>query len=355
MPNVLSYGRLPIIYRVKQGERDATTGRPVKNDHLKIYSNIRGASGYAPDLGAMEALAAKYPKFNEANRTSIIPISLLFDDPSLSIRTHFACYMGSKVTPTKDNPPFIRCKGNGTHAIRVMKDGCSKKINCPGPDECTGMVYQNGRNTIKLCKLQGVFDFMIRGVNQFSGGIARYRTAGYNSAAFLLGQLQYIHGALGMLRGLPLHIELTQSTAQAVVTSDLYTFYSLMISVDGEDPISSLLEHKKIEMDRRTLYGVDIAASEKAFEWLRGDLGIDEFDDEAEGDLSNEDNDSAALNDLASETKKEVDLREKQQANEEVKQEMVQKIKRAKKTDEQVNIPVPPAPSGPAPDSYFPG
>lgn len=307
-------GRLPIVYRVKQGCLNANN-RPEKHDYLTVYRNTRSRTGYEIATDIMEKLGELYPTFNSVNEALVIPIRLVYDNPELNIKTHFACYDGRKVKSCK---AFSKCKGDGKIANRLMQDGTIVEMNCPGPDKCPGMTYASGSgNIVKLCKLQGVFDFEIRGVSELSGGVARYRTAGFNSAANILGQLKHFRQILGILRGLPFNIELSKTTSQAT-DGNLFTFQSLMLSVAGEDPLLTLGEAKIKELENRTKYGIDMAALENYYlDGPSDELAFEEGEDDMEP-ATEELPESVikAQADLVEKTNKAITIEEKQLAEE---------------------------------------
>lgn len=326
--SVILSGYQPIVYRVKQGKLDAN-GRPEKHDYLTVYRNARVAKGgYYVAADVMEYLKTFGGGMNEEGKAYIIPIRLLFDEPELNIRTHLACFDGRKIKQNSEYmTPFIKCKGNGQEAKRIMPNGEIKTIPCPGPDECYGAKYvSGGGNVVKLCKLQGVFDFELRGCTPFNGGIARYRTAGFNSASGLLGQLQYYHKALGILRGLPLCIELNKNTVQAA-DGKLYTFDSLILSVEGQDPMKVLAQAKKEEMELRESCGINMQAVADLYRGLYSEELKFEEDDTVED--TDEMPDSTGYDEYLSKTEKEMTIEEQQKEKAKATSDMMAQAKAA--------------------------
>lgn len=275
---------LPIGLRVKHGAMDGKSIR--RDDFLTLYYNVRaGATGYIVAEDAMKALTEYHPSnvYNDKTgryEAQIIPITLLFDDPALNMRSHFACYRGGSVK-AKGVEPFLSCISSGNKAARRMSDGNVVEIDCPGPEKCPGCVVKSGNQLLKYCKMYSVFDFMLRGITDSHGGVVRYRTTGFVGSSGILGQMTYLYKMFGFLRGIPLQIELSKNTSTSAVTGQSYTFNSLMLSIQTRDLFADIVKIKAEEMDRREKSGMNMKAVEDAFRGIITDaVGADEEDNE---------------------------------------------------------------------------
>lgn len=262
-------GRLPIINRLKHGAKIG--GMPKKLDYMYLGVNVTTKEGYILDELAMKAIADNFKapingKVNSEDKLHFIPINLMYDDPLLNMRTYYTCFDGRKAKGV--NSPFRVCKSDGICAKRMMENGDIIEMSCPGPDKCPGMVYKSASgNLVKICKLQGVMDFELRGIGLMPGGVCRYRTTGWNSAGNLLGFMQWIKHSVGILRGLPLGVILTENTTQAM-DGKTYQFYSTAMVLqndEGKDMLGTLAFHKQAELAKREAAGFNMDELQREF------------------------------------------------------------------------------------------
>lgn len=294
---------LPIGLRVKHGAMDGKSIR--RDDFLTLYYNVRaGSTGYLVAEDVMKALTEYNPlnTFNEKvgrYEAQIIPISLLFDDPHMNMRSHFACYRGGSVK-AKGVEPFLSCVSAGAKAVRRLASGTALEIDCPGPDKCPGCVVKSGNQLLKYCKMYSIFDFMLRGITETHGGVVRYRTTGFVGSSGILGQMTYLYKMFGFLRGIPLQIELSKNTSTSAVTGQSYTFNSLILTVQTKDLFTDIIKIKEEEMERRVKSGMNMKAVEDAFRSVISDaVGADEEESEEFAIENTEESDDAVADELA--------------------------------------------------------
>ncbi len=171
---------------------------PEKYDHFLITTNFRdpNTDDFVPDWELMN-LIGKQTK-QDPKKLRMLPIMLLFDDPTLNFFARFSCYQGNQAW----------CVGDGTKALRLTGNTNSNRSEVSCPCERILPTYP-GKDR---CKVFGRLSVLFRGINRL-GGVWVFRTTSWNSVRNLLSAMHLIRQVTGgVLAGIPLELTLNPKT-----------------------------------------------------------------------------------------------------------------------------------------------
>ncbi len=229
----------PILGRISIGKMIEKHGRrlPEKDDQFTITSQIQTQGGWAP-----HPLDAIYRDASQGEKLRTIPVSVLFSEPDLNLRTAYCVFDRHAGRPM--------CTGDGTQCRRLTQEGMAS-LPCPGPDTC-----EFGRGQ---CKPYGRLNVQIDAADEL--GTFIFRTTGYNSIRTLTARLQYYQAVSGnLLAALPLELRLRgKSTTQSHRTPIYYVDLTIREGMTLEDAIRHARELHK----RRVEAGFDQLALDK--------------------------------------------------------------------------------------------
>lgn len=199
----------PIIGRISIGKIIEKNGKrlPSKDDGFTITTQAQRKGEWVDhplQTKLLEEVKAKAPGDEEKAKAKLraIPVTVMFDDPALNIRSEYTAFDKDTGRP--------RCVGNGDCAKRYnYAENKVETVPCPSPDGCEfGQRYR--------CKTYGRLNIQIEGQGDDMATFI-FRTTGFNSIRTLHARLEYLHAATnGMLAGLPMTLRLRgKSTTQS--------------------------------------------------------------------------------------------------------------------------------------------
>jgi len=192
-----------------------------------------------------------------------IPVKLMFNDPSLNIRSEYTCF--------KDGRVF--CHGNGKEAERSVVGENKKETVACNPVNCP--VGEENR-----CKPYTRLNVQIDGQDDELGSFI-YRTTGWNSLTTLQSKIHYLHGlSNGKLAGLPLDLVIKGKSSQLSMGSKFY--YLDLVIRNGYSAAKAVKEAHDFQKE-----WVDAGINRDAFEEsARQGIANGKFEDTPE-DISN--------------------------------------------------------------------
>lgn len=206
----------PSLGRISIGKVVERNGKhvPQKDDAFTITSQVQKKGEWVlhplhNDLVDKE----KEKKGADAANVKLrsIPVTLMFDDPTLNMRAEFTAFDRTTGRPM--------CMGDGVTARRIdQATGKASEVECPGAGRC-----EYGH---KLCKPYGRLSVQIDGQGDELATFV-FRTTGFNSIRTLQARLTYLHALTGgKVAGMPLELVLrgkstTQSYREAIYYVDL--------------------------------------------------------------------------------------------------------------------------------------
>jgi hypothetical protein len=245
----------PILGRISIGRIVERNGKrlPEKDDEFTITSQVNGAGGWV-----RHPLDEALRKEHGAKLRSI-PVSLLFNDPDLSLRAAYSLF------DRKTGRPL--CVGNGTTCRRLVA-GVMHNLPCPTPEVCE--LAAGG-----ACKPYGRMNVRIGEDDELGSFI--FRTTGFNSIRTLSTRLKYFHAVSGgLLATLPLELRLRgKSTAQ----SHGSTIYYVDLTVRTGLTVAQAVVQARLAAEERTQSGFDQALLDEA---ARQGLANGAFEESAE-------------------------------------------------------------------------
>lgn len=210
---------------------------PIKYDHFKITTLERGEDG---NFVLDEAL---HDKLGLGDCPTEIPIRLLYDDPTLSLQSRYACYAGKQ----------LWCSGDGVEALRASKEYGKPKLSDPFKVQCPCHRQDPAYTGDDRCKMNGRLSTIIDGA-QSVGGIWVFRTTSYNSITGLMSSLLLLHTLTGgVLANIPLKLTIQPKRVNSPVDGKAQTVY--VVSVEFAGDIEELQETgHKIALRRATAH-----------------------------------------------------------------------------------------------------
>jgi len=178
--------KIGIKGETKRSQRGVEFQPPVKLDHFVVTTLERDRSGnFKMDSDVHNLLGSPKP--------TKIPISLLYDDPTLNFPTRYGCYHGRT----------LWCSGDGEAAMRLVDEKSDKpdaprhQVECPCPRK---EPYYKGQDR---CKMNGVLSCLIDGAGGL-GGVWKLRTTSYNTIVGILSSMAFLKSITGgPLAGIP--------------------------------------------------------------------------------------------------------------------------------------------------------
>lgn len=193
----------PVLGHISIGRIVERNGKrlPDKDYQFTITSQIQTKEGWI-----VHPLDETLRKNSPNGKLRSIPVTLLFNDPDLSLRAEYSLFDRRTGRPM--------CVGNGDTCRRVTIAG-AKILPCLG---------SNGSEMAKggACKPYGRLNVKIGSDNELGASI--FRTTGYNSIRTLAARLHYFKAVSGdLLVCMPLELRLRgKSTAQSRGTPIYY-------------------------------------------------------------------------------------------------------------------------------------
>ncbi len=247
----------PVVGRISIGRVVERSGKrlPEKDDQFTITSQIQTKEGWILhpyDEGFRKAQGGKIRS---------IPVTVLFDDPSLNFRAAYTMFDRQSGRPM--------CSGDGETCRRVCIDGI-KQMPCPTPVNCE--MGQGG-----LCKPYGRLNVVIGDEDPTATFV--YRTTGYNSIRTLTARLHQFQALSGdKLSCLPLELRLRgKSTTMSRGTPIYYVDLTLRTGMT----MAEALQAAVATHDKRQESGFDQSALDAAARTGLANGEFEETEDEA--------------------------------------------------------------------------
>lgn len=244
----------PVLGRISIGRVVEKNGKrlPEKDDQFTVTTQIQGRDGWL-----------LHP-YDEALRKACngklrsIPVTVLFDDPGLSLRAEYSLFDRQTGRPV--------CVGDGETCRRYTASGL-QLLPCPSPNVCD---FANGG-----CKPYGRLNVRIGDEDELGSFI--FRTTGYNSIRVLTARLRYFHAVSGgLLASLSLELRLR---AKSTTQSHRAPIYYVDLTIrDGMSLEEAITEAREVDA-RRKASGFDQAALDAA---ARAGFGAGAFEDSEE-------------------------------------------------------------------------
>ncbi|MCM1129802.1 MAG: hypothetical protein NC211_07735 [Alistipes senegalensis] len=232
----------PVLGRISIGKVVEHNGRrlPEKDDAFTITTQVQNKDGWI-----LHPLHKMLEDATENGKIRSIPVTLLFNDPELNLRSEYAMF------DRKNGRPV--CVGNGETA-RQHVDGCIREGACPSPDNCP-RAKEGG------CKPYGRLNVQVEGQDDALSTFV-FRTTGFNSIRTLSSKLHYFF-ALGQqaTRHLPLQMKLrAKSTTMSHRTPIYYADIALRDGVSLTEALALALARAMAQADQEA--GLDVSLLE---------------------------------------------------------------------------------------------
>ena len=229
----------PVVGRISIGRVVERNGMrlPEKDDQFTLTSQVQNRDGWL--LHPLdEALRQQ-----AGGKLRSLPVRLLFNDPSLSLRADYHLFDRSTGRPV--------CVGNGESCRRSGQDGI-ETLPCPGSDTCR---FAEGQ-----CKPYARFNVRIG--DEDETGTFVLRTTSFNTIRTLAARLQYFQAVSGgLLACLPLELKLRgKSTTQSHRAP---IFYVDLVVRSGMTLEEAITEARRLDEERKQA-GFDQAALDEA-------------------------------------------------------------------------------------------
>jgi len=207
----------PVLGRIAIGKVVERNGKrlPEKDDQFTLTSQVQYDGQWL--LHPLD----KELRTSATDKLRAIPVRLLFNDPQLNFRAHYALFDRASGRPL--------CIGDGEQCKRRTQEGI-QSLPCPSPDGCP--LAQGGH-----CKPYGRLNVSI-GDDDALGSFV-FRTTGYNSIRTLSARLEYFRALSGdRLACLPLELRLRgKSTRQSHGTPIYYVDLTLRQGMSVEEAL----------------------------------------------------------------------------------------------------------------------
>ncbi|MDL2198148.1 hydrolase or metal-binding protein [Halopseudomonas aestusnigri] len=230
----------PVLGRIAIGKVVERNGKrlPEKDDQFTLTSQVQYDGQWL--LHPLD----KDLRTSATEKLRAIPVRLLFNDPQLNFRAHYALFDRSSGRPL--------CIGDGEQCKRRTQEGI-QSLPCPSPDGCP--LAQGGH-----CKPYGRLNVSIGDEDALGSFV--FRTTGYNSIRTLSARLEYFRALSGdRLACLPLELRLRgKSTRQSHGTPIYYVDLTLRQGMTVEQ---ALQEAKALDQARQEA-GFDQSALDQA-------------------------------------------------------------------------------------------
>ena len=250
----------PVLGRIAIGHTVERNGKrlPSKDDQFTITSQIQTLDGWI-----LHPIDEQLRKDKATEKLRSIPVSLLFNDPSLNLRAEYSLFDRSTGRPL--------CVGNGETCRRDTENGV-QTLPCPAPDNCElargGACRPYGRLNVKLNDDDDLGTFI-------------FRTTGYNSIRTLAARMSYFNAISDdLLACLPLELRLRgKSTALSRGTPIYYVDLTIRDGLTLEEALAQARETNQ----RRQALGYNQEALDKA---ARVGFANGSFEDDVEESLN---------------------------------------------------------------------
>lgn len=216
---------------------------PISNDEFRITQPIRDKDGHwvAAPLDEQLRKALPLDESGLAPKLRVIPIKLVSDDPSLSVRARYEAFNAQGRSICSSN-------GNG-YALRDTGTGSRTEVQCNGCDQCS-FARVDGHS----CRLFGRITVQIEG-QQNPIGTYVLRTGSINTLRTVETNLRAYHALFGgRLRGVPFNLVLRPMQN---IQSDWKLFYVVDLEL-GVASLQDALRQAKDTAD--ATQGLDFAA-----------------------------------------------------------------------------------------------
>ena len=194
----------PVVGRISIGRVVERNGKrlPEKDDQFTLTSQVQNRDGWV--LHPLDELLRR----DGGGKLRSIPVRLMFNDPSLSLRADYSLFDRSSGRPM--------CVGNGESCRRRGGEEGIETLPCVGPDLC--------RFAAGECKAYARFNAVIGDGEEDALGSFVLRTTSFNTIRTLAARLQYFSAvAGGRLACMPLELKLRgKSTAMSHRTAIYY-------------------------------------------------------------------------------------------------------------------------------------
>jgi len=230
----------PVLGRISIGKVVEKNGRrlPEKDDQFTITSQVQTPDGWAP-----HPLDAVYRAASPGNKLRAIPVTIMFSQPDLNLRTSYCFFDRHAGRPL--------CNGNGVTCKRLTHEGIAD-LPCPGPDTCEFGLGQ--------CKPYGRLNVQIDAADEL--GTFIFRTTGYNSIRTLTARLHYYQAVSGgLLASLPLELRLR---GKSTVQSHRTPIYYVDLTIREGTTLDEAIRQAQETQDRREKGGFDQEALDQA-------------------------------------------------------------------------------------------
>ncbi|KHK58690.1 phage capsid protein [Ralstonia sp. A12] len=245
----------PIIGRITIGRVVEKNGKrlPEKDDQFTLTTQVQQRGEWI-----LHPLNESLRKASPGKLRSI-PVRLLFNDPTLSLRADYTLFDRDSGRPV--------CVGNGERCKRVEDSGIAV-LPCPSPEGC----QFGGPGG---CKPYGRLNVIVGDEDEMGSFI--FRTTSFNSIRTLAARLHYFSAVSGnLLACLALELRLRgKSTAQSYRGAIYYVDLAVRVGTTLE---ATITEARELDA-RRKAAGFDQAALDAA---ARAGFANGEFEDSAE-------------------------------------------------------------------------
>lgn len=228
----------PVIGRISIGKVVEKNGKrlPEKDDEFTLTSQVQQKGQWLP-----HPLDKTLRNGNEKLRA--IPVTVLFDDPELNLRSQYSLFDKTSGRPI--------CIGNGESCKR-RSNGKTETLECPSPDSCS--LGANGQ-----CKPYGRLNVRIGDEDELGSFI--FRTTGFNSIRTLSARLHYFAAVSGSLSTLPLELRIrSKSTTQSYRAP----IYYVDLTVRQGLSLTEAVQEAQTEAEKRRAAGFNQKALDEA-------------------------------------------------------------------------------------------
>jgi hypothetical protein len=246
----------PVVGRIGIGKIIEKDGKrlPQKDDGFTITTQVQNKDGWV--LHPLD----KAIRTATDGKIRSIPITLMFNDPDLSLRAEYSLFDRMTGRPM--------CVGDGETCKRVGAEGM-QTLPCPSPDSC---------NWGKAgCKPYARLNVLIAEQDDAFGSFI-FRTTGFNSIRTLAARLSYLKAVSGgLLSCLPLTMRLRgKSTTMSHGTP---VYYVDITTRDGMSLEEAITEARS-QYESRQAVGFDQEALEEAARQGFSNGAFEETEDE---------------------------------------------------------------------------
>lgn len=209
----------PVIGRISIGRVVERNGKrlPEKDDQFTLTSQVQNRDGWV--LHPLDEVLRR----DGAGKLRSIPVRMLFNDPSLSLRADYSLFDRNSGRPI--------CVGNGEICRRRNGEEGVENLPCVGPRLCK---FANGE-----CKAYARLNVVIGDGEEDALGSFVLRTTSFNTIRTIAARLQYFSAVSGgRLACMPLELKLRgKSTAMSHRTAIYYVDLVVRSGVSLEQAI----------------------------------------------------------------------------------------------------------------------